>query len=429
MQHIKLILILCAILNLSACAVNPVTGKKELSLISPSQEVAMGTKNFVPYQQQQGGLYVVNPDLGLYVNSVGQKLAAVSDRSGLPYEFVVLNNSVPNAWALPGGKIAINRGLLVELEDEAQLAAVLGHEVVHVAAKHSVNQMQQAQLTGALVLVTAVAAKDSKYGTGAALLAAGGAAVWQSKYSQHHELQSDEVGMKYMAKAGYDPYAAIDLQETFVRLSEGRDSNWLNGLFASHPPSQKRVDKNKETANNMGVRGSRNRDTYQRAIAQLKRDQKAYDLHDKAIAAIKKEDENKALSHLDQAIELQDQEALFHVTKGQILLNQKKDSRAAKSFSEAKKLNPEYFMGHLGLGIVEFKQNRRSSAKLNLLNSQKYLQTQAATFYLGEIELAEGDREQALKYFDRAAQQGGELGKKAQQRANQLRPAPATNTQ
>ncbi|MFL0811006.1 MAG: M48 family metalloprotease [Agarilytica sp.] len=425
MPLFKHVMIISAILNVCACAVNPVTGKKELSLISPSQEVAMGTKNYLPYQQQQGGRYIVDPDLGLYVNALGKKLASVSDRPGLPYEFVVLNNSVPNAWALPGGKIALNRGLLLELQDEAQLAAVIGHEIVHVAAKHSVNQMQQAQLAGVLVLATAVAAKDSQYGSSAALLAAGGAAVWQAKYGQDQELQSDEVGIAYMVKAGYDPYAAIELQETFLRLSKGRKSNWLEGLFASHPPSQTRVDKNRTTAQSIGLRGNRNRDGFQRAIAQLKRDKAAYDLHDKAMAAIREKDETTALGLLDQAIAKQNQEALFHVTKGQILLNKNLDSRAAAAFSEAKKLNPEYFMGHLGLGVVEYNQNRRASAKQNLLRSQKFLETQTAAYYLGEIELAEGNRKQALAYFDSAAQQGGELGEKAQQRVNQLRPAPA----
>ena len=95
---------------LSACSVNPVTGEKEFSLVSPQQEVAIGAANYAPSQQAQGGRYYIDPDLQAYVAGVGRKLAAVSDRPGLPYEFVVLNNSVPSAWAMPGGKIAINRG-------------------------------------------------------------------------------------------------------------------------------------------------------------------------------------------------------------------------------------------------------------------------------------------------------------------------------
>src|SRR5210317_1032321 len=125
----KISILLLSTFALYGCAVNPVTGKNELSLISESQEISIGQKNYGPSRQMQGGDYNVNPELSVYVNTVGQKLARVSDRK-LPYEFVVLNNSTPNAWALPGGKIAVNRGLLMSLENEAELAAVLGHEIV-----------------------------------------------------------------------------------------------------------------------------------------------------------------------------------------------------------------------------------------------------------------------------------------------------------
>src|SRR5262245_15155681 len=119
---------LCTLL--SACGVNPVTGKKEIQFVSEAQEKEIGEKNYSPARQGEGGDLTVLPDLTNYVSSVGKKLAAVADRQ-LPYEFVVLNNSVPNAWALPGGKIAVNRGLLYELNSESELAAVLGHEIVH----------------------------------------------------------------------------------------------------------------------------------------------------------------------------------------------------------------------------------------------------------------------------------------------------------
>ena len=135
-------------LLIAGCAVNPVTGKQELSLTSAEREVAIGSEQYVPAQQSQGGDYVVDPALTAYVSRVGQKLAAVSDRPELPYEFVVLNNDVPNAWALPGGKIAVNRGLLTKLKSESELAAVLGHEIVHAAARHGAKQMDKQLIIG-----------------------------------------------------------------------------------------------------------------------------------------------------------------------------------------------------------------------------------------------------------------------------------------
>jgi predicted Zn-dependent protease len=112
-------ILLLALVALAGCSVNPVTGQRELILISTAQEIEMGRQNYVPMQQSQGGEYDVDPELSAYVRNVGIKVASQSGVN-LPYEFVVLNNSVPNAWALPGGKIAINRGLLTELESEAR---------------------------------------------------------------------------------------------------------------------------------------------------------------------------------------------------------------------------------------------------------------------------------------------------------------------
>ena len=116
-------------LLVSGCAVNPVTGERELSLVTPQQELDIGAKQYLPSQQMQGGLYRVDPAVGQYVSDIGNRVAVTSGVA-LPYEFVVLNNSIPNAWALPGGKIAINRGLLVALDNEAELAAVLGQTCV-----------------------------------------------------------------------------------------------------------------------------------------------------------------------------------------------------------------------------------------------------------------------------------------------------------
>lgn len=251
---------------LSGCSVNPVTGKNELSFISTSKELDIGKKNYVPYQQQ-GGRYSVDPDLNRYVSDIGKRLASLSGRPNLPYEFVVLNNGVPNAWALPGGKIAINRGLLMELEDEAQLAAVLGHEIVHAAGKHSVQKMQQSILLGIGVQATAIAAQGTEYGRAAAAGAGVGAGLWSARYGREQELESDAYGIDYMVKAGYDPHAAVELQETFLRLSQknGGSSSWIKGLFASHPPSQERVNKNRAKATAIGSGGVRNRKAFQRA--------------------------------------------------------------------------------------------------------------------------------------------------------------------
>ncbi len=232
----------------------------------------------------------------------------VKDRK-LPFEFTVLNNSVPNAWALPGGKIAVNRGLLTELNSEAELAAVLGHEIVHALARHGA----QAQERGTL-LQGALAAGADRRGALAAWMnppracvlggAGVGAQLITTRYGRDAELQSDLYGTRLMKAAGYDPAAAITLQETFVRLSEGRNSSWLEGLFASHPPSKERVAKNRETAAQLGAGGDLGRDRYQSHLRPLLAMKPAYDKYDQAMAALQKKDTSGAKALAAEAARL-----------------------------------------------------------------------------------------------------------------------------
>lgn len=229
------------------CAVNPVTGHRELSLLSTADEIEMGERSYVPLQQMNGGQYQVDPKIAKYVSAVGQRVAQHSDRA-LPYEFVVVNDSTPNAWALPGGKIAIHRGLLVELENEAELAAILAHEIVHAAAKHGANQMQNELLFGAAGLGVAYSVDDKKHARAIVAATDIGLHLADRKFSRDDERLADRHGMKYMYLAGYDTSAAVSLQEKFVAMKQGRESNWLTGLFATHPPSQERVEHNRATS-------------------------------------------------------------------------------------------------------------------------------------------------------------------------------------
>ncbi len=409
--------LLCTAGLLGGCSVNPVTGASELSLVSAEREVSIGQQQYLPTQQSQGGRYVVDPDLTVYVNEVGQKLARVSDRKGLPYEFVVLNNGGANAWALPGGKIAINRGLLLMLQDEAQLAAVLGHEIVHSAARHGASQMSKGMLAQAGIQLIDIASKDSGYGQLATTGANLGAGALLARYGREHELESDHYGMLYMQRAGYEPTAAVELQQLFVKLSQGRQADIISALFASHPPSQARVDANRSHAAQLKSRanntGKRNRATYQKAIAQLQRDRAAYESYDKALASVA-EQPKRALALVNKAIKQQPKEALFWQLKGKLQRQQGNKESALKSLDRAIGLNPELYHGQLERGLSHKDKGQNSQAQRDLLKSQDLLPTSLASYHLGELLLAEGKIRQALSYFQPVAKAGGELGKAAQ---------------
>jgi predicted Zn-dependent protease len=401
--------------TLAGCSVNPVTGETEFSLMSAQQEVALGSSNYGPSQQSQGGRYYIDPDLQVYVQEVGKKLAAASDRPGLPYEFVVLNNSTPNAWALPGGKIAVNRGLLIHLKDEAELASVLGHEIVHAAARHSAAQMTRGTFIG--LGAAALGAVGGNYGLGetGSQMAQMGAAAWMAKYGRGDELEADAYGMDYLVKAGYDPYGAVRVQQTFVKLSEGRQEDFINGMFASHPPSRARVEANQTKAHTL-PKGVTNRTRYQQKIAQLKRDIPAYEAEEAAIKALNAKDTKTALVKLDKAIKIQPNESSFWELRGHTWEMKKNAPNAEKAFSTAIRKNPDLFSAYLYRGLVRFDQGNKTGAKGDLEKSYQLLPTPPASYYLGEIALDSGDKQAAVRYFQTAAQGNDELAKKAQSR-------------
>ncbi len=423
MKHIKRILT-CAILatGLTACAVNPVTGKKEMIIDSVQQDIAAGQQHYGPSQQSQGGKYVVDPGLTAYVSQVGKKLAAVSDVPNLPYEFVVLNNDTPNAWAMPGGKLAINRGLLVQLEDEAQLAAVLVHEIVHAAARHGASAKTQQMVVGAGALLAgvAIANKKPEYGILAVGALAVGANAWNSKYSRDHELDSDKYGIKYMVKAGYDPQGAVELQELFVRMFDKQEPGWLEGMFASHPPSRDRVAANRAEIAKYPKAGTRNKEAFQRALGQLKKDKDAYKNYEDAMKAAKSKQYDKALSLVDNSIQQQPRENLFWELKGQLLLQQDRNKEAVPALDKAIAANPNFFRPYIYRGMAYRELGNSSNAERDLVASQRLLPTQEASEQLGEIALAKGDRNTARTYFQQVAAGGGEAGERAKVRLAQI---------
>jgi len=396
------IIVLGIFLSLSACAVNPVTGKNELAFVPEATEINIGTEQYGPGRQMQGGDYSTHPEIVEYIRSVGQRLAAVSDR-GLPYEFHVINDGTPNAWALPGGKIAINRGLLTELKSEAELAAVLAHEIVHSAARHGAKNMERGMLLQGAVLATTVAASNSEY----AGLAVGGAGVASQlitqKYSRSAELEADYYGMQYMVRAGYDPHAAVELQRTFVRLSEGRESNWLDGLFASHPPSMERVEANQRTAAELNREGELGTERYAAVMQPLYRDQPAYEKYAQGRKALEQEEMDKALRLAEEALALQPKEPLFHSLRGDIRLKQQRYEDAITNFDRALALDDSYFHYYLQRGLAHQKLNHTRQAQADLERSIKFLPTAPALNAMGQLALNRGDTSAAKEFFASAA--------------------------
>lgn len=411
----KLTLLVLA-LSLSTCGVNPVTKKRELQFVSEEKEIAIGTQNYSPTRQSQGGDYVLDPELTAYVQSVGDKLAAVSDRK-LPYEYAVINDSVPNAWAMPGGKIAFNRGLLYELNSEAELAAVMGHEMVHAAARHGAQGMERGMLLQGAMVAVGIGAQNTDY---ANLIVGGaqvGAQLVNSKYGRDAESESDLYGMQYMKKAGYDPTAAVTLQETFVRLSAGRKSNFIEGLFASHPPSPERVAENKATLAKLGAGGEWGKEIYAKKTAKLRATQGAYKAYDEAVKALNDKNVDKAKTLVSQAIAIEPKEARFQELLGDIALTQKKPQEALAFYDKAIKMQPDYFKPHIQSGIALFNMGKKTEAEPYLKRANQLLPTAPGHALLGQLAEGRGDINGALQHYQVAASSNSDIGKDAIARA------------
>jgi predicted Zn-dependent protease len=407
-----LIPVLLSLSLITGCAVNPVTGKNELSLVSEAQEMEIGRKNYAPLRQSQGGDYTVDKALTAYVSEVGQKLAAVSDRK-LPYEFKVLNNSIPNAWALPGGKISINRGLLTELQSEAELAAVLGHEITHAAAKHTAKSMSRGMLMQGAVMATVIGTQGKDYAQLAQLGAGLGAQLITQKYGRDAERESDYYGMKYMSRAGYDPQGAVDLQRTFVRLSEGKNQNWLSGLFASHPPSMERVENNIKTVADLPKGGIIGKERFKTKTAHIKRTKPAYEAYEEGRTALQKNDLKKARTLANKALRLEPNEGHFHALLGDIEEKSKRPDIAKRHYNKAIKLNDRFFYYYLKRGLVNKTLKNDDAAKLDLERSIQLLPTANAYNSLGNLAQAAGNLTSAKSYYRRAASKDTEEGKAA----------------
>jgi len=229
-------------LSTSGCSVNPATGHHSFTgLMSEEKELQVGKQEHPKILQQFGGAYD-HQAMSQYVDDLGQRLAKVSELPDLKWTFTVLDDPIINAFALPGGFIYISRGLISLAENEAELAAVLGHEIGHVTARHTAQRYSKSVITGigatVLGIVVGGPAGDLANFAGQAYLAS---------YSRGHEMEADMLGMRYMTKLGYDPKASASFFKKLAQHTElearmkGKQTEGHYSIFASHPDTQSRI--------------------------------------------------------------------------------------------------------------------------------------------------------------------------------------------
>jgi predicted Zn-dependent protease len=390
-----------------SCAVNPVTGRSELSIVSFSEEeeVALGGKAYVPAVQQQGGFYR-DPELEEYVQAVGMRIARVSHRPNLAYRYRVLNSSVPNAFALPGGYIVINRGLLVGLSNEAEMAAVLAHETGHVTAKHSLAGYQRAMAANVLVAGVVLATGGR---AGVQEISGITATLIENGFSRDQEREADWLGIDYMVQAGYNPEGAVQLQEYFYRqLEGGKNPLWAEGLFRTHPFSKERLDNARariaqrypDTVKNPNY--TFNGTIFMQKTAHLREVQKAYDVSDQGDKLLKQKRFDDALAKYREAERMQPDQAPFHSSAGSVCLSRKEYPEAERELRKAIALDPELFEPRFLLGTLKYQRQEYRAAIPELERSMDLYPTKQAAAMLSKSYQALGDAANAKKYADMA---------------------------
>ena len=244
----RLLILSLALSLLAGCAQNPVTGQSDFVMMSEEQEIALGRQYNEQVIKNQYHVYESKP-LQDYVDRIGQKLAKYSHRPQLKYHFTVLDTPEINAFALPGGYVFITRGILAYLNSEAELAAVMGHEIGHVTARHSVRQYSAAQAANIGLTIASIFVPEINTNVGQNLANIMGGALL-SGYGREQELEADRLGAQYLARADYDPQAIIrvlrvlknqELEDEKLAKEEGREPRRYSGLFATHPDNDTRL--------------------------------------------------------------------------------------------------------------------------------------------------------------------------------------------
>lgn len=224
-------------LGLFSCARNPVTGKSELSLVSEAQEIQMG-QQAAQEVSQSIGLYN-DSKVQSYVANIGKRMAAQSERPKLPWEFHVVDDASVNAFALPGGFIYVTRGLMTSINDEAELATVIGHEIGHVTNRHSVQQISKAQLAQLGLGIGSILSSDiARFGQ----LASAGLSILFLKYGRDAENQADQAGFRYALNQNYDVREMTDVFQTLSRVSEASGGGKLPEWLSTHPNPENRIE-------------------------------------------------------------------------------------------------------------------------------------------------------------------------------------------
>jgi predicted Zn-dependent protease len=392
--------------------------------VSEEEEIQID-RAYAPMQFSEDFGPVQDTALNAYVSGVGRALVPGTHRPHMPYSFRVVNATYINAYAFPGGSIACTRGILANLNNEAELGALLGHEIGHVNARHTAEQLSKGQLSSVLVggLAGLVGAASPGLGQLTAALGEVGAGAFLAKYSRDNERQADALGTEYLVKAGYGPDGMTGLMELLNSLNKSKPSA-IQLMFATHPMSDERYQTAVQTASTKyaAARGlPLHRERYMDNTARLRAISGALREMQQGDAALGAEKFGQAESHYQAALRQAPNDYAGLVSMAKCQLIQKKYGEGARYARQAKAVYPQEAQGHHLSGFAALTLKEYDAAYQDFQTAHRLLPgNPSPLFFMGFAQEAMGRRPEAAREYARYLERV-QQGKFAQHAAQRLK--------
>lgn len=416
------LLFLIVLLISSGCAVSPTARQAGQTSLTVEEEQELGQRAYKQLIQRMGGVYP-DKELNKYVNRIGQWLIDGSPYAESKFRFQVLNDSTPNAFSLPDGSVAITRGLLVKLQTDAQLAAVLGAEIGHIVSRHQLQGLRTKDLRFQPVDLLEKLSVGSEYAPLVSSLAKVGADLITKRYSREQELAADRIGVDLMVAAGYQAKAAAAVQEYFLSQAAGDDG--LSQLFKKHPFSEKRLKAIQSYINNQYPQGNgRSSETdFSVAVESLRQLEGGYALYDQGRQLEQQGLVAEAIESYHEALLLAPDEPLILASLGLSYLRNEDPVPARRYLLKSVKFQGDYAQSRLGLGYVYIQKWQYAQALSQLEKSMELLPTVEAAFLLADAQQNVGQKVKArdLYLIVASADRNGRLGQLAETRLQQFK--------
>lgn len=347
------------------CATDPVTGGKVLVGMSEAQEVSVDRQQS-PHQFSADYGPLQDAGVNDYLSGVGTQLAGVSHRPDMPYSYRAVNANHVNAYAFPGGSIGVTRGMLVEMENEAELAGLLGHETGHVAARHAAEQAGKTMVAQAAVMGGAVYAGSRNAGLGNLVSGLGslGAGALLAHYSRNNEREADQLGMEYMSRAGHNPDGMAGLMDV-LRSKNQSSPSAMDLMFSTHPPSEERYQTARRRAAEQYAEYRQApvyRERFMDETAPIHRLKPTIVEEQNGEREMGRKSYDSAERHFRSAVAMTPDDYTGNVLLGKSLLAQEKPREANRFFERATSIYPQEAQAHHLSGLTSLHAGNFESA-------------------------------------------------------------------